>query len=548
MLTFMKKHKKIMILLLVLILLVTALLVLRSKTREAMAALSGLSEETAFVERRSIQSSISSTGKVISDNTRDITAYATGLEVLTVNVEVGDVVMAGDILCTFDTADLEESLEDAEKSLSAARTQSNVSVNNAKRALEQAIETQNYQIESAARNVISAHDAYEDAAEAYDEVKDKADEASDAVKAAEKALKALPASIEQTAEYQALQTAQQVYDEAKAKLDAFVPDGTDDDTELAALTATADAAKTDLDIKQAALDALDLDTKRAQAQAALSAAETAYDSIKPSLDTAKRAMNTAWNSLQSAESAYEYTVASQQTSYQGSKDALKSAQAGAGVATIQQQNAVESYKDQIEKGILTASIGGTVTAVNINPGELYAGGPLFTLQDCNELVVSAEIDEYDISDITIGMKAVFKTDATRDEQLTGEVIFISPTPTLGSDVTYQVKVSIDSPTDRLRLGMNARLNIILQETGSVLTVPYDAIQQDEQGNDIVYLVSRAADGTVTKTAVPVTVGVEGDYYVEIIGNITEGAEVSLPSDNLLDLDAIQEQMMSSMMG
>lgn len=51
-----------------------------------------------------------------------------------------------------------------------------------------------------------------------------------------------------------------------------------------------------------------------------------------------------------------------------------------------------------------------------------------TIQDCSAFVVSAEIDEYDIADVKLGMKAVFKTDATRDEQLQGEVIFISPLP------------------------------------------------------------------------------------------------------------------------
>ena len=124
--------------------------------------------------------------------------------------------------------------------------------------------------------------------------------------------------------------------------------------------------------------------------------------------------------------------------------------------------------------------------------------------------------------------------ATRDEQLQGEVIFISPTPTQGSNVTYQVKVKINSPIDRLRLGMNAKLNIILRETADVLTVPYDAVQQDENGNDVVYVVTRTESGGITKAAVPVTVGVEGDYYVEVTGDIQEGMEVSMPSDMKFD--------------
>ena len=122
------------------------------------------------------------------------------------------------------------------------------------------------------------------------------------------------------------------------------------------------------------------------------------------------------------------------------------------------------------------------------------------------------------------MKAVFKTDATRDEQLQGEVIFISPTPTQGSNVTYQVKVKINSPIDRLRLGMNAKLNIILRETAECAYCSLRRGAAGRNGNDVVYVVTRTESGGITKAAVPVTVGVEGDYYVEVTGDIQEGME------------------------
>ena len=579
-LNWMKKHKKLVILLIVAALLMVGFLVIRSKAKQAMAALTELTEETAFVERRSIQSSISSTGEIISDNTRNIAATLTGYEVLTVNVAVGDVVSEGDVLCVFDTEDLEESLEDAEDALSAARTQSKVAVNNAERALEMAIETKNYQIETAARNIINAHNGYEKASDSYDELRSQLKQAKAARDKAKTALDALPASIEQTAEYQAVQTAQAELDAATAALNAYMSntntggtgegvgtgeegaeagtgaEGTDqgagtesgEDPQKAALEQAVADARTALTNAQAALDAVDLDSRRAALQKAYNEADTACNTIESSLSTAENAVDSAWLAVQNAQAAYDYTVASQESSFRGSKDALKSAEAGAGVATIQQESSVDSLNKQIEKGAVTADIGGTVTAVNIKEGERYAGGAIVTIQDTDALVVSAEIDEYDIADVKIGMKAVFKTDSTRDEQLTGEVIFISPTPTPGSDVTYQVKVRIDSDTSRLRIGMNAKLNIILEETANVLTVPYDAIQQDEKGDDVVYAVEHTENGGVIKTAIPVTVGVEGDYYVEVSGDIKEGMEISLPTDKFFDLAAIEEEMMASMGG
>jgi len=572
MLNWMKNHKKLMILLLVLAILLTAFFVIRSKAKQAMAALTELTEETAFVERRSIQSSISSTGEIISDNTRNIAATLTGYEVLTVNVKVGDIVSAGDVLCVFDTEDLEENLEDAEKALSAAKTQSNVSVNNAERALEMAIETKNYQIETAARNIISAGEAYEKAADSYDDLRSQAKDAKAAMDAAKAELNSIPATKEEMVEYQNLQKdmqdAQSALSEAEAKLkeyedamgtggsDAGEDEGTGDvaeDTDAVestkdTLEKAVEEAQKNLTEAQKKLEDFNLEAEREKRLKAYNTAYTTYNTLKSSLNTAENAVDSAWNALQQAQAIDDYTVASQESNFRGSKDAVKSAEAGAGVATIQQESNVDNLNKQIEKGAVTADIGGTVTAVNIKEGERYAGGAIITIQDTDALVVSAEIDEYDIADIAIGMKAVFKTDSTRDEQLTGEVIFISPTPTMGSDVTYQVKVRIDSDTTRLRIGMNAKLNIILEETADVLTVPYDAIQQDENGNDVIYAVERGEKDAVTKTAIPVTVGVEGDYYVEVSGNITEGMEISLPTDKFFDLAAIEEEMKASMGG
>ena len=67
-------------------------------------------------------------------------------------------------------------------------------------------------------------------------------------------------------------------------------------------------------------------------------------------------------------------------------------------------------------------------------------------------------------------------------------------PSQGAKETWQTKEYVMSPvedsntSDRLRLGMNAKLNIILRETADVLTVPYDAVQQDENGNDVEFLL------------------------------------------------------------
>ena len=73
--------------------------------------------------------------------------------------------------------------------------------------------------------------------------------------------------------------------------------------------------------------------------------------------------------------------------------------------------------------------------------------------------------------------------------------------------------------------MTAKLNIILEESENVLTVPYASVQEDENGE--YYVEAVTADGQTRRIAV--TKGLESDYYTEVSGSeIEEGMEVIVP--------------------
>ena len=64
--------------------------------------------------------------------------------------------------------------------------------------------------------------------------------------------------------------------------------------------------------------------------------------------------------------------------------------------------------------------------------------------------------------------------------------------------------------------MTAKASIVLDAVYDVLTVPYDCVTTDEEGNALV-----TVDRNGERTEIPVTVGMQGDYYVEVSG---EGLE------------------------
>lgn len=214
--------------------------------------------------------------------------------------------------------------------------------------------------------------------------------------------------------------------------------------------------------------------------------DNAEEVARAELENAKTALETAERNRCNAEATMQSALASQNSQNQQGANS-------ASISGITFQNQIKKLEQQLEDGLLKAPISGLVTAVNIAAGDTYAGGVVVTVQDVSGYVIETEIGEYDISDIEVGKKVIIKTDATRDEELDGTVIFVSPTATASAgstNVTYKVKVSVNTKNDRLRLGMSAALSVIIDSHENVMTVPYSAIQQEDDGR---YYVQRAVD-------------------------------------------------------
>ena len=78
--------------------------------------------------------------------------------------------------------------------------------------------------------------------------------------------------------------------------------------------------------------------------------------------------------------------------------------------------------------------------------------------------------------------------------------------------------------------MNVRVSIVTDRAENVMTVPYDAIQKDEDGNFFIEKViePETKDQKVTFEKIPVKKGIEGTYYIQVIGEgITEGMQVKI---------------------
>ena len=86
---------------------------------------------------------------------------------------------------------------------------------------------------------------------------------------------------------------------------------------------------------------------------------------------------------------------------------------------------------------------------------------------------------------------------------------------------------------------------MLESSKDVLTVPYDAIQTDEEGNSFVYVqdIDSSDESGTGRKKIDVTVGLEGDYYVEVSGEgLEEGMRVILSGTGASGGDSGSVQM------
>ena len=161
---FAKKHKILTVLIvLILTAAIVVLAVWQSRSRRPQMQQT-MTVETATVERMDLTNSIGVTGTLATAEGKSGTTTLENIEVTAVYVEVGDEVQEGDIICTFDSSDIESALADA---------QNNYAVNQQIDALDN-YETQYTEtVEEAEKSLQDARDtrdayrnAYEDAVEA----------------------------------------------------------------------------------------------------------------------------------------------------------------------------------------------------------------------------------------------------------------------------------------------------------------------------------------------------------------------------------------------
>ena len=191
-------------------------------------------------------------------------------------------------------------------------------------------------------------------------------------------------------------------------------------------------------------------------------------------------------------------------------------------AEVRLQNARDTYN----RRNIVADINGTVTSISARPGDyVKKGSAAFQLDNITRLYIPMDVSEIDVLKIRDGMRAQIVFDANAGHTYEGIVASVSASGvSSGNRVTFGTMVEILDPDDKVKVGMTAEVDLILEESENTLIVPANAVFS-ENGSSFVTV----ADGKNLRD-VPVRVGLKTDTVAEILGGeLKEGDPVRVPS-------------------
>jgi HlyD family secretion protein len=185
------------------------------------------------------------------------------------------------------------------------------------------------------------------------------------------------------------------------------------------------------------------------------------------------------------------------------------------------QARVDAARASVELGMAMAPFEGTVTFVEVKPGDIVTMGSRgFGLADLTQMFVDVEIPEVDIDRIQLGQDVSLTFDAVPNNLYAGVVTDVGRVGTsVQGVVNFGVEVEVLKPDASIKPGMTAAVNIIVSQIDNVLLVPNRAVRVQD-GKRVIFVMR---DGV--PTTVEVTLGSSSDSDSEVVGGDLEVGDV-----------------------
>lgn len=516
---------------------------------------STLSVQAFELKNQTLANTIQITGLIESADSSKVSSTLS-YNVETVDVKVGDRVSKGQTLATIDTTTILLDIQKAELGAEVSTTSNSKALEDAKldyETLKSDLENGlNSSVNTAQTSLDNNLRALDDAKKNYSEALVDLDEGENAT--IKKAQKAVDDARQTWLDAdKSVDSAEDSRDEIKSQIESLreqrailndqIGTSGSDDAELNRKIAVIDSNISTLTTQLAAIPSGNSATSsvdkayRAYKDAKIDledAVKKADEEIKDQLD----AVDIAQTNYDNANKSLRIAQKAAQKQVDTAKDKITSTE-----LSVRNQTSsidIQKLRKQLTDAQVVAPIEGTVTEVYAKVGE-KASGLMFVIENDEALKVKTSIKEYDLPDVQIGMEAIVKTDATEDKEFAGTVGFIAPAAKKAADgsmlsstnVEFECEVDITEITKELKIGMNARVNIVTESKSNVLAVPYDAILTDENNDSYIYIAEADKNDLYKVKKVVITQGLQTDFFVEVTSNELKEGSLIISSPELV---------------
>lgn len=166
---------------------------------------------------------------------------------------------------------------------------------------------------------------------------------------------------------------------------------------------------------------------------------------------------------------------------------------------------------------------------------------MLTIPDMSQMGVRLNVHESQVKRVRLGQRALVRVDAEPGKTLEGRVAELAVLPDSSSTrytpnvKVYPCTIHIDGAHDWLKPGMNAKVEIIVDQLADVLFIPVQSIEVE---NDHHFCYVNTGSRLERRE---VSTGVFNDEFIEVRTGLQPGEEVALAVPNKSAIEAQQQQ-------
>ncbi len=182
---------------------------------------------------------------------------------------------------------------------------------------------------------------------------------------------------------------------------------------------------------------------------------------------------------------------------------------------------VENINSKLSSNEIKASIDGKVVKLNIKENQYPTQeNSIISIYDLSQYKVIVNVSQYDAVQISQGQRTevtIKGLDKTYEGTVTsiGEAAEISNTGA-NQEAKIKVEVTISNPDDKIKVGYEADVDIVLLEAKEAIAISFEALEKDNEGKSFIYVIQ---NNKAKKRYVKI--GMETEFDMQVIEGLKE---------------------------